>query len=142
MLTWCTIPVPGGTTLKSSNAALSPAQELVALVVALVFELDVAGERVGRAEQVGHHRVVDHQLGRRQWVDPGGVAAEVAHRLAHRGEVDDGRHAGEVLHDHPGGGEADLPVGLGRRVPAGEGATSSAVMSAPSSVAAGFPAAP
>ena len=71
MLTWCTMPVPGGTTLKSSNARLAPAQELVALVVALVLELDVALERVRRAEQVGDHRVVDDQLGRRQRVDLG-----------------------------------------------------------------------
>jgi hypothetical protein len=113
-------PRAGWDDLEVVERPLAPAQELVALVVALVFELDVAGERVRRAEQVGDDRVVDHQLGRGERVDPGGVAAEVAHGLAHGGEVDDGRHAGEVLHHDPGGGEADLPVRLGRRVPAGE----------------------
>ena len=91
MLTWCTMPVPGGTTLKSSKARLAPAQELVALAVALVLELDVALEGVGAAEHVGDDRVVDDQLGRGQRVDLGRVAAEVGHRLAHGGEVDDAR---------------------------------------------------
>jgi hypothetical protein len=45
--------------LKSSNAVWPPAQELVALVVALVLELDVALEGVGAAEDVGDDRVVD-----------------------------------------------------------------------------------
>ena len=78
-------------------------------------------ERVGRAEQVGDDRVVDDELGRRQRVDLGGVAAEVDDRLAHRGQVDDGGHAGEVLHDDAGGRELDLGVGLGVGAPVGEG---------------------
>ena len=120
MLTWWTMPVPGGHDLEVVEGALAPAQELVALAVALVLDLDVALEGLGRAEDVGDHGVVDDHLGRRERVDLGGVAAELLHRLAHRGEVDHARHAGEVLHDHAGRGELDLLVGLGVGVPAGE----------------------
>ena len=77
--------------LEVVEGALAPAQELVALAVALVLDLDVALERLGRAEDVGDDGVVDDHLGRRQRVDLGRVAAEVGHRLAHGGEVDDAR---------------------------------------------------
>ena len=103
--------------LEVVEGALTPAQELVALAVALVLDLDVALERVGGTEQVGDHRVVDHQVGGCQRVDLIRVAAEVADRLTHGGEVDDARHAGEVLHDHPRRGELDLHAGVGRRIP-------------------------
>ncbi len=103
--------------LEVVERALTPAQELVALTVALVLDLDVALERVGGTEQVGDHRVVDHQVGGRQRVDLVRVAAELADGLTHGGEVDDARHAGEVLHDHPRRSELDLHAGIGRRVP-------------------------
>jgi hypothetical protein len=106
--------------LEVVEGALAPAQELVALTVALVLDLDVALERVGRAEHVGDDGVVDDHLGRRERVDPGGVAAELGHRLAHGGEVDDAGHAGEVLHDHARRRELDLLVGRGTGVPAGD----------------------
>ena len=46
------MPVPGGTTLKSSEGLLAPAQERVALAVALELELDVAPEGEAVAELV------------------------------------------------------------------------------------------
>ncbi len=55
MLTWWTMPVPGGTTLKLSKA-LAPAQELVALLVAAVLEVDVALKRTRGAEDVPRSR--------------------------------------------------------------------------------------
>ncbi len=88
----------------------APAQELVALLVALVFLLDVLGEGLVAAEEVDHHRVVDDQVDRHQRVDLPGVAAHRDHRVAHRGEVDHRGHAGEVLHQHPGGTVGDLGV--------------------------------
>ena len=104
--------------LEVVERALAPAQELVALVVALVLDLDVALERLGRAEDVGDHGVVDHHLGRRQRVDLRRVPAELLHRLAHRGQVDDAGHAGEVLHDHARRRELDLLVRVRVGVPA------------------------
>ena len=97
---------------------LAPAQERVALLVALELALGVDAERVAGAEGVDLHRVVDDQLGGHERVDLRGVAAEVGHRVAHRGEVDDRGHAGEVLHDHARGREGDLLRRLGVRVPA------------------------
>jgi hypothetical protein len=113
------MPVPGGTA-ESLNRP-DPSAELVALAVALVFDLDVALERVRCSEEVGDHRVVDDQVGRRQRIDLFGVAAQLADGLAHGGQVDDARHPGEVLHDHPRGGELDLHARVGRRIPVGDG---------------------
>ncbi len=106
--------------LELVEGRLAPAQELVALAVALVFALDVALEGVGVAEVVDDDRVVDDHLGRRQRVDPGGVAAEVAHGLAHGGQVDHAGHAGEVLHDDAAGRELDLHAGRRLGVPAAQ----------------------
>jgi hypothetical protein len=103
--------------LELVERALAPAQKLVALLVAAVLELDVLLERVARAEEVDHHRVVDDQLGGRERVDLGRVAAHLGHGLAHGRQVDDAGYAGEVLHDHPGGGELDLGVRLRGGVP-------------------------
>jgi len=93
---------------------LPPAEERVALLVALEFPLDVGRKRAFLPEHVNHHRMVDHQIDRRERVDLAGVPAEGRHRVAHRGEVDDRGHAGEVLHQHPRRTKHDLPRGSGR----------------------------
>ena len=98
--------------LELVERGLTPAQELVPLEVALVFQFYVALERISPAEDVGDDGVVDDHLRGCQRVDLVGVAAEVRHRLAHRRQVDHARHTGEVLHDHPGRGELDLDVRL------------------------------
>ena len=51
--------------LEVVERRLAPAEELVALAVALVLDLDVALERVLGAEEVGDDGVVDDHLGRR-----------------------------------------------------------------------------
>ena len=106
--------------LEVVERRLAPAEELIALAVALVLDLDVALERVLGAEEVGDDGVVDDHLGGRERVDAVRIAAESQHGLAHRGEVDDARNAGEVLHDHARRRELDLGVGLGRRHPRSE----------------------
>ena len=103
--------------LEVPERLLAPAQERVALAVALELDLGVAGERVMGAEPVDLDGVVDHQLHRGQRVDLRGVAPEGAHRVAHRGEVHHRRHPREVLQQDPGGGERDLGRGLRRGVP-------------------------
>jgi hypothetical protein len=113
-------PGAGRHDLELVEGGLAPAQELVALDVALVLEFDVALERIRRAEQVGDHGVVDDELGRSERVDLRCVAAQLGHRLAHRREVDDRRNAGEVLHDDARRGELDLGVRFGLGVPGGE----------------------
>jgi hypothetical protein len=96
-----------------AERALGPAQELVALAVALVLAVDVLRVRAREAERVDLHRVVDHQVALHQRVDLCGVEPGPGHRGAHRREVDHRGHAGEVLQQHPGGRERHH--GLGRR---------------------------
>ena len=103
--------------LELAERLLAPAQEAEPLAVALELDLHVPGERVGPAEHVGHHGVVDDQLGGDERVDLRRVAAQGLHGLAHGGQVDDGRDAGQVLQDHPGRGELDLGVGLLAGIP-------------------------
>lgn len=57
-------PGARGDDLEVAEGRLAPAEELVALAVALILDLDVALEGVLRAEQVGDDGVVDDHLGR------------------------------------------------------------------------------
>src|SRR5262249_34763346 len=101
---------------------LAPAQELVALEIALVLELDVGLEGAGVAEVVDDHRMVDHEIDRHRGFDLLGAPPPRPHGVAHGGEIDHPGHAGEVLHQDSGGAEVDL---LGRFAavaePLGEG---------------------
>ena len=94
--------------LEIAERGLSPAQERIALAVALELDAVVVGQRARGAVLVHLHRVVDDQLGGRQRIDVLGIAAEAHDRLAHRRQVDDAGHAGEVLHDDARRREGDL----------------------------------
>ena len=100
-----------------AERGLRPAQQLVALAVALVLALDVERERAGAAPGVDLDRVVDHEVGGHERVDARRVAAERRHRVAHRREVDDGGDAGEVLEDDAAGmnGTSASPAPPGRQ---------------------------
>jgi len=111
-------PRVGRHDLEALECALTPAQERVALLVALELALGVDAERVARAEHVDLHRVVDDELGRQLWVDPGRVAPEVGHRIPHPRQIDDRWNAGEVLEQNAGRPKRDLVRGRGRRLPA------------------------
>ena len=99
---------PGRHDPEIAEGGLGPAQELVALTVAVVFALDVERERARRPELVDLDGMVDDEIGRHQWVDPCGVAAEVGHRVAHDREVHDRGDAREILEEDPRGHERDL----------------------------------
>ena len=107
---------PGRHDAQVAEGRLGPAQELVALAVAVVLARDVEGERARRPELVDLDRVVDDEVGRDERVDLGRVVAEVAHRVAHDRQVDDRRDAGEVLEEDPRGHERDLRLGRHARV--------------------------
>ena len=107
--------------LQAVEALPAPAQEGVALAIAVELELGVAAHREAGAELVDLHRVVDDELGGRASVDARRVAAQVAHRVAHRCEVDDDRHAREVLLQDARRPEGDLAARLVRRDPARDG---------------------
>ena len=79
---------------------LAPAQELVALLVALELDLGVLLERGRGAEVVDLHRVIDHEVDRDQWVDALGIGAHAFDGFPHRGQIDHARHTREVLQDH------------------------------------------
>ena len=106
---------------EAAERGLGPAQQLVALAVALVLALHVEGEGLGCAEAVDLDGVVDDQVGRHQRVDPGRIATELGHGVAHGREVDHGGDAGEVLQQHAAGHERDLDIAAGVRAPVGEG---------------------
>ena len=110
-------PGPGRHHAQVAEGGLRPAQELVALAVALVFAADVEGERGGRPELVDLDGVVDDEVGRHERVDLARVATEVGHRVAHDREVDDGGDAGEVLEHDPGRHERDVRLGRDTRSP-------------------------
>ena len=99
---------PGGHDAEIVEGRRTPAQEFVALDVALILALDVLVEGTRRAEMVDHDRVVDDQIDRIQRVDFCRIGAEGRHGVAHGGQVDNGGHAGEVLHQDASRAEGDL----------------------------------
>ncbi len=110
----------GGDDAEIGEGLLAPAQELVALAVALELDGDVLLERIGRAIDIDHHRVVDDEIDRDERIDPGRIATQAPDTIAHRGEIDHRRHAGEVLHQDAGGKERHLAFGVAACEPRGE----------------------
>ena len=80
---------------------LAPTQKLVALFIALHFQFHVQVKRIATGKVVYHHRVVYHQIHRRQGIDFIGVATCFLHGLAHGRQIHHRRHTGKVLHQHP-----------------------------------------
>ena len=90
---------------------LTPAEEGVALLVTLEFDLGIQVERVLGAVVVDHHRVVDNQFDRTQGIHLGGIAAELGDGIAHGGQIHHAGNASEVLQNHARRGEVDVLVG-------------------------------
>ena len=88
----------------------APFEELVALAVALIFELDVLLERLG----VPNSSTITLWSMTRCTGTSGlifcGSPPSCSHRVAHRREVDDRGDAGEVLHQHARRAVLDLAV--------------------------------
>ncbi len=89
----------------------APAQERVALRVALELQRLVAGRRIRRGVGVDHHRVVDDEVDGHRRVEPPRIAAEPDHRVAHRRQVAEQGHARGVGHQHAREAEGDLAFG-------------------------------
>ena len=83
--------------LEIAEGFLSPAEEDVALDVALEFEFGVETEGAGAAEIVHLDGVIDHEFGGEKRIDALGIAAHSLHGFAHGGEIHDGGDAGEIL---------------------------------------------
>ena len=99
-------PHAGRHDAEALERALRPAQQRVALAVALVLALDVAGvrERACRRRRPGREWSITRSAGT-SGSTPAGSRPARAIGGAHRGEVDDRGHAGEVLQDHARGQE-------------------------------------
>ncbi len=106
---------------EAIEALLAPAQEGIALAVALVFHRDVLLERVLAGEEIDRHRMVDDEIDGGERIDLLGIALHRLHRIAHGGEIDDGGHAGEILHQHARRAEGDLAIRGPLLQPAGDG---------------------
>ena len=76
---------------EAVEGLLGPAQELVALDVAVVLDVDVLVVGAGPVGRLGDDGVVDDHLDGHQWVDLGRVAPQLAQRVAHGGQVDHAR---------------------------------------------------
>ena len=90
------------------ESVLSPVQEGIALAVAGKLSGHVAGEGVTSTSKIHCHRMVYHQVHRRERIDLLRIAAHGGHGVAHGGEVNHGGHPGEILHQHPGRTIGDL----------------------------------
>lgn len=98
----------------------APLHELVALVVALEFQLHVQVERVLLAEVVDLHRVVDDEIDRDQRLDLLRVLARALGDAAHGRDVGEQRHAREVLQHDARHDERNLVDALVVRLPVRE----------------------
>ena len=98
------------------ESAAAPAQELVALLIALIFEIGVDLERARAAKAIDHHGMVDDEIDRHERIDLGSVAVKGGHGVAHGRQIDDGGHAGKVLHQYARWPKRDFARGT----PAGE----------------------
>ncbi len=101
-----------------AERGLAPAQQHVALAVALEFEQCVKSKRILRAELIHLHGVIDHQIGGHQRIGAAWVSAHGRECIAHCSEIDHAGHAGEILQQHARRHEADL-FGLAARRRAG-----------------------
>ena len=99
---------------------LTPAQELVALAVALELTLGVELEGFLQSVVIDLHGVVDDQVDRDQRVHRLRIAPQLDDGVAHGGQVDDGGHTGEVLHDDTRRLEGDLLLAGRLRTPASD----------------------
>ena len=102
------------------KCALAPAEELVPLAIPLELEIDVRLQRVGTAEPIDLHRMIDDQVDRDEGIDSLRIATQALHGGAHRGQIHDGRYAREVLQHDARRWKRNLDLGqIGRR-PAGQ----------------------
>ena len=102
---------------KVFEGFLPPVQKLVALAIAHEFHLGVARDRIGTAEDIHLHRMVNDQVDRRLGVDLLWIAAHARHRAAQRRQINQRGHTGEVLQDHARRTEWDLHCAVISRIP-------------------------
>jgi len=125
-LLW-TMPAPAGRR-GSCGRPSGPAQEGIALTVALVFASTLIRKASGVAVGVDLDGVVNHEVNEEVGVDALRVAALAGHLVAEGGRRsgDDG-DTGEVLQENAGGQEGEFAVGDRGTAPAASVRTLSSV---------------
>ena len=98
--------------VEIGEALAAPFQEVVALHIALIFDLHILLERLGRAELIDHDAMVYDEVDGHLRIDLAGVGAQRVHRVAHRGQIDHAGHTGKILQQHARGAILDFPLGL------------------------------
>ena len=74
--TWCTMPMPGGTTPKVLKACWPHFRNSIALAVALEFHVHVqAASACGGSGEIDLHGVIDHEIDRHERLDDFRIAA-------------------------------------------------------------------
>ena len=105
---------------KGVKGLHAPFHELVALAVALEFELHVQVQRILLAVVVHHDGVVYHQVHRDQRLNLLGVLAQTHRRAAHGGQICQQGHAREILQHHPRHDERNFILAFCVRCPLGQ----------------------
>ena len=102
------MPTEGGTTRKLRNAFWPQRRNSYRSRLRSNSIRTFSVERVGRAETIDLHRMIDHQIDGNERIDLLRIAAQPLHRAPHGRQIDHRRHAGEILQDDPGGLEGDF----------------------------------
>ena len=77
-----------------------PAHDAEALAIAFEFGAQVARQGVSGSGEIRTHRMIDHQIGRHDRIDPAGIATTRHHGVAHGGKIHQQRHARRIRHQH------------------------------------------
>ncbi|MNC26547.1 hypothetical protein D3C75_746840 [compost metagenome] len=76
-----------GDDFESLECLHAPLHQLVALSVALEFNLHVLTQRIGNIGKLGLHRVIHHQMNRHHWLNSLGIRATFFRLTAHSSQV-------------------------------------------------------
>ena len=109
-----------GNHLEIIEGCLAPAQELIALMVALVLYLGVPSEGVRGSKCLCYDGMVNDHFRRSQRIYLCGIPAEIHNGLPHSRKVHHTGHAREILHDDTSGSELNLVIRFGTCIPAAE----------------------
>src|SRR5699024_6804562 len=103
--------------LEVGEVLCTPTQELVALFVALVLNLNVLLQSISGTECLSNDRVVNNHLSWVQWVDLIWGTAQSRYSLTHGCQVDNTWDTSEVLHKNTSWGELDFSIRLSLWIP-------------------------
>ncbi len=117
MFTWCTMPVPGGTTLNSSNAVCPQRRNWYRSRLRSYSSSTFRSKASARPKMsaITEWSMTSSAGASGLILSASPPRSAIASRMVARSTTHG--HAGEVLHDHPRRGELDLGVRLGVRIP-------------------------